>query len=255
MAGATSCPQCGGGIEQINMKGVTVDRCLKCQGLWFDAGELTLSVEIVRPLSGFESAAPTTMTCIRCTGSKLVDITFPGTEEHIPSCPRCKGTFLPKGRLEAIHKALEPIVGQLGKSPAGDRTAEILAEIKVTSEKPGCPICKGPFEEAKRKAMFLDRCPACAALWFDAGQLTTELEVSRKISLKTARPTELKCPRCPKSMLVEVLYPRTDVLIEVCPDCRGSWLEEMTLEDLKKAVKSSGSDLSSSSSGSFPAAT
>ncbi|MEZ0228238.1 MAG: zf-TFIIB domain-containing protein, partial [Planctomycetota bacterium] len=56
MAGATSCPQCGGGIEQINQKGVTIDRCLKCHGLWFDAGELTLSVEILRPLSGFETA-------------------------------------------------------------------------------------------------------------------------------------------------------------------------------------------------------
>ena len=255
MAGATSCPQCGGGIEQINQKGVTIDRCLKCHGLWFDAGELTLSVEILRPLSGFETAPETKMTCIRCAGTKLVEINFPGTEEKICPCPKCKGTFLPKGRLEAIHKALEPIVGQLGKSPTGDRTAEILAEIKKTSEKPSCPVCKGPFEESKRKAMFLDRCPACAALWFDAGQLTTELEVSRKISLKTARQTELKCPRCPKSLLVEVLYPRTDVLIEVCPDCRGSWLDEMTLEDLKKAVRGGGSDLSASSSGSFPAAT
>lgn len=254
MAGATACPMCAGGIEQINQKGVTVDRCLKCQGLWFDAGELTLSVEILRPLSGFETAPPTKMTCIRCTGMKLVEIKFPGTEHVVCTCPKCKGSFLPRGRLEEIHKSLEPIVGKLGTAPAGTRTEEILAEIKVRAEKPGCPICKGPFEESKRKSMMLDRCPACSALWFDAGQLTTELEVSRKISLKGSRPTELKCPRCPKSLLVEILYPRTDVLIEVCPDCRGSWLDEMTLEDLKKAVRSGGSDLSASSSGSFPAA-
>jgi Zn-finger nucleic acid-binding protein len=255
MAGATACPECGSGFEQINLKGVTVDRCLKCHGHWFDAGELTLSVEVLRPLSGFETAPATRMPCVRCAGAKLVELIFPGTQERIFACPSCKGTYLPKGRLEAIHKALEPIVGQLGKSPLGDRTAEILAEIKVQQEKPSCPICKGPFEESKRKSMMLDRCANCQALWFDAGQLTTELEVSRKISLKNGRQTELKCPRCPKSILVEVLYPRTDVLIEVCPDCRGSWLEEMTLDDLKKAVRAGGSDLTSSSSGSFPAAT
>lgn len=236
MAGATACPDCRGPFEQINQKGVTVDRCLKCQGLWFDAGELTLSVEVLRPLTGFQGAKPTSAVCPRCAGSSLVEITFPGTQQIIEACPKCKGTYLPKGRLEAIHRELEPIVGQLGKSPAGDRTEELLKEIKVTLEKPSCPICKGPFEETKRKGMMLDRCPACAAIWFDAGQLTTELEVSRKISIKDSRVTELKCPRCPKSFLVETLYPKTDVLIEVCPDCRGTWLDEMTLEDLRKAV-------------------
>jgi Zn-finger nucleic acid-binding protein len=255
MAGV-ACPECGSGFEQVNLKGVTVDKCLKCQGLFFDSGELTLSVEVLRPLSGFETAPATSMTCIRCIGTKLVDITFPGTQQHVNACPKCKATWLPKGRLEAIHKELEPIVGAMGKAVGGDRTAEILADIKKNAEKPGCPICKGPFETVKRvHGMMLDRCPACRAIWFDAGQLTTELEVSRKISLKTARQTELKCPRCPKPFLVEVLYPRTDVLIEVCPDCRGTWLEEMALEDLKKAVRGGGSDLSSSSSGSFPAAT
>jgi Zn-finger nucleic acid-binding protein len=238
MAGAAACPECRGHYEQINQKGVTIDRCLKCQGLWFDAGELTLSVEVLRPLTGFEKASKTRMTCPRCDQTvTLVTITFPGTTQQIAACPACKGTYLPKGRLEAIHRELEPIVGKIGKSPTGDRTQEILNEIKVTSEKPCCPVCKGPFEETKRKGMMLDRCPPCAAIWFDAGQLTTELEVSRKIVLKEARQTELKCPRCPRGIfLVETLYPKTDVLIEICPDCRGTWLEEMTLRDLRRAV-------------------
>ena len=238
MAGATACPECRGQYEQINQKGVTIDRCLRCHGLWFDAGELTLSVEVLRPLTGFDKAPRTRMTCPRCEEAvTLVMLTFPGTAQQIAACPSCKGTYLPKGRLEAIHRDLEPIVGPAGKSPLGDRTEEILKEIKVSAEKPCCPVCKGPFEETKRKGMMLDRCPPCTAIWYDAGQLTTELEVSRKIVLKGSRQTELKCPRCPNGIfLVETLYPKTDVLIEICPDCRGTWLEEMTLRDLRRAV-------------------
>jgi Zn-finger nucleic acid-binding protein len=253
MAGATTCPECRGHFEQVNLKNIMIDKCSRCLGNWFDSGELTLFVEVVRPLTGFEGAPVTKMTCPRCPTAMLVEIKFPGTEQKLSACPKCKGTFLYKGQLDALHRELEPIVGKAGKSPLGDRAEEILKEIKISSEKPSCPICRGPFEETKRKGMMLDRCPACEAIWFDAGQLTTELEVSRKISLKTSRATELKCPRCPKSLLVEILYPRTDVLIEVCPDCRGSWLDEMTLADLKVAV--GRSDNSTSSSGSFPAIT
>jgi Zn-finger nucleic acid-binding protein len=237
MAGAAACPECHGPWEQVNQKGVTIDRCPRCQGLWFDAGELTLSVEVLRPLTGFEEAPGTKLSCPRCEEALLVTITFPGTTQLIAACPRCKGTYLPKGRLEAIHRELEPIVGKTGKAPAGDRTEELLQGMRTSAEKPSCPVCKGPFEETKRKAMMLDRCRPCAAIWVDAGQLTTVLEVSRKIVLKGSRQTELKCPRCPKGIfLVETLYPKTDVLIEVCPDCRGTWLEEMTLRDLRRAV-------------------
>ncbi len=33
------CPKCHAGMEEVESKGVTIDRCLECQGLWFDRGE------------------------------------------------------------------------------------------------------------------------------------------------------------------------------------------------------------------------
>lgn len=34
------CPKCGHKLHQIEIEGITLDKCAKCQGLWFDKGEL-----------------------------------------------------------------------------------------------------------------------------------------------------------------------------------------------------------------------
>ncbi len=34
------CPKCGMGLQEIEVRGVRVDRCFSCNGTWLDAGEL-----------------------------------------------------------------------------------------------------------------------------------------------------------------------------------------------------------------------
>jgi uncharacterized protein len=34
------CPKCGMGLIQIDYRGIKVDRCSGCDGVWLDAGEL-----------------------------------------------------------------------------------------------------------------------------------------------------------------------------------------------------------------------
>jgi len=34
------CPKCGHSLSEIEFQGVKIDRCLSCQGVWLDAGEL-----------------------------------------------------------------------------------------------------------------------------------------------------------------------------------------------------------------------
>jgi hypothetical protein len=36
------CPKCGQSLYDIDYKGVKIDRCPGCQGVWLDAGELDL---------------------------------------------------------------------------------------------------------------------------------------------------------------------------------------------------------------------
>jgi len=35
-----SCPKCGMELIEIDYKGVKVDKCSECEGVWLDAGEL-----------------------------------------------------------------------------------------------------------------------------------------------------------------------------------------------------------------------
>lgn len=34
------CPKCGMDLHQFEMEGIKVDRCVSCNGTWFDAGEV-----------------------------------------------------------------------------------------------------------------------------------------------------------------------------------------------------------------------
>jgi hypothetical protein len=39
-ASSLRCPKCGEKLEEILFRGIMVDRCTGCQGVWFDAGEV-----------------------------------------------------------------------------------------------------------------------------------------------------------------------------------------------------------------------
>lgn len=34
------CPKCGMEISEVDYKGIRIDKCFQCQGIWLDAGEL-----------------------------------------------------------------------------------------------------------------------------------------------------------------------------------------------------------------------
>ena len=34
------CPKCGGGLTEVVFRGIRIDRCSSCDGVWLDTGEL-----------------------------------------------------------------------------------------------------------------------------------------------------------------------------------------------------------------------
>jgi uncharacterized protein len=40
------CPKCGMKLIEINYKGIKIDRCSCCQGIWLDSGELEEIIEM-----------------------------------------------------------------------------------------------------------------------------------------------------------------------------------------------------------------
>lgn len=43
------CPKCGGAMTELNLAGIMVDQCQRCQGVYFDKGELELLVATEDP--------------------------------------------------------------------------------------------------------------------------------------------------------------------------------------------------------------
>jgi hypothetical protein len=43
------CPKCGMKLKEIDYKGVNVDKCFSCDGVWLDAGEMDVLAKLDRP--------------------------------------------------------------------------------------------------------------------------------------------------------------------------------------------------------------
>jgi uncharacterized protein len=155
-----NCPNCESALETIDMKGIKVDECVRCQGHWFDRGELRLAKDKqdddIRWLD-FDpfgkdaeefSTASEGKRCPKCA-EQMKALTYRQSKVVIDKCPECYGVWLDHGELEKIVKYLTDIL--LTKS-AGDYTKATFRQFLEIFTGP-----EGPISEAKD---FL------SALWF-----------------------------------------------------------------------------------------
>ena len=40
------CPKCGMELGEVDYKGIHIDKCFQCEGIWLDAGELELVAKL-----------------------------------------------------------------------------------------------------------------------------------------------------------------------------------------------------------------
>jgi membrane associated rhomboid family serine protease len=112
------CPRCPAELNGFASRGVHLDRCPRCEGIWFDCGELG-------KFNGFDSDFPlrpdnnppsdgfTSSRCPGCT-SFLSRVSYaPGGSLDVERCIDCKGVWLDSGVIEKVRKLLaRKIVGQ-----------------------------------------------------------------------------------------------------------------------------------------------
>jgi Zn-finger nucleic acid-binding protein len=83
------------------VKGVEIDYCTHCGGVWLDGGEL-------EKLSGLDPSAGRTLACSNChtlMSTKTVN------KVEIDFCPGCGGVWLDRGELEKLSYH-DPNTGQ-----------------------------------------------------------------------------------------------------------------------------------------------
>lgn len=119
-----------------------------------------------------------------------------------------------------------------------------------------CPKCKKPslsnFNTSE--GVIVDFCDQCFGIWFDKDELANYIELSKDIpeldAMKAkAKNTGLACPKC-QTLLVELPFSsKTEIMIEYCPGCEGTFFDAgevktaetasaglETVEDRMKAV-------------------
>ena len=81
-----------------------------------------------------------------------------------------------------------------------------------------------------RRRFRLGVCPRCGGAFFDRGviaKISGDHEMERMIVEYAAGASGLACPRCGREMAIR---PVGDITLDVCPSCRGVWVDSGELE-------------------------
>ena len=104
-----NCPKCNAVMEKVTSEGVEVDRCTRCQGIWFDFREqqqlknvkgAAASIDVGDPAAGRKMNEVGKINCSRdgVLLTRMVDLKQP----HIwyEACPHCYGVFFDAGEFK-----------------------------------------------------------------------------------------------------------------------------------------------------------
>ncbi len=106
------CPKCSSGFERVTYGEVEVDRCVGCQGLWFDMLEKddllkiegSESIDVGSAEQGQRFDASRRINCPKCNVRMLSMVDMTQAHIHYESCPTCYGTFFDAGEFRDLKE-------------------------------------------------------------------------------------------------------------------------------------------------------
>jgi Zn-finger nucleic acid-binding protein len=103
------CPRCHRAMQEVLVKEAHIDRCGRCDGVFFDQGEMFLALGATADASYWDRDGVASATrvaeahCPRCHASfHLQDIEHGGEKVEIDRCAGCGGIWLDAGESEKI---------------------------------------------------------------------------------------------------------------------------------------------------------
>lgn len=113
-----------------------------------------------------------------------------------------------------------------------------------------CPRCDGQLQDMNfndfnqgylSSELRVDKCESCGGIWFDKGELEqvdgivdVALIEIRKIPGSGDQYEPLLCPKCKASAMDKIQNTRDrNVVMDVCPNCKGVWLDAGELEAIQ----------------------
>ena len=103
------CPKCEAEMEAVRIEDIEVNRCVSCQGLWFDMLEdetlrpIAAKVDIGKSATGAKYNLVDRINCPVCANTQLLRMVDP-QQSHIwfESCPSCYGRFFDAGEFKDL---------------------------------------------------------------------------------------------------------------------------------------------------------
>jgi Zn-finger nucleic acid-binding protein len=114
--------------------GVVIDRCERCQGLWFDGQEMEQVSDVAaKELRTPGDAMPSNLLCPRC-GQRLYLFAYPQTSVAVAMCKQCEGVWVKADGYRALVRLREDLQasGGLEKyAPVGGFKGTVLRQVNA----------------------------------------------------------------------------------------------------------------------------
>jgi Zn-finger nucleic acid-binding protein len=221
-----------------------------------------------------EGISEKTKKCPRCEDTTLNKVFFVGyTDIILDHCRNCGGFWLDGGELDLINRQLEKIMPIEGKgfsefvndvhlphwykrvkrkNSENDFRVEVSpiknAKLEANTEYV-CPACGENINLYTIYGINIEGCPNCKGIWLDKDELRKLKDKTDKGSWRTLRwmddevesiekvsavPSKRECPKCKDMKLVSTNFGDSNIIIDWCPSCHGTWLDR---DEFQKIVK------------------
>jgi len=106
------CPKCNAEMDAIDVRGIEVDRCTACDGLWFDLREVDRLVaqrdaEAIdagdRSVGAYHDRVPASE-CPRCAATLIRMVVRGEPLIHYEACSVCGGAYFDAGEFTALRR-------------------------------------------------------------------------------------------------------------------------------------------------------
>jgi Zn-finger nucleic acid-binding protein len=132
------CIHCEDEMIEKDIRGVEIDLCSNCAGVWLDSGEL-------KELTKYDLSAGRILTCLRCEKPMQTKM-IKGVEIDI--CPECSSIWLDGGEMNKIS----------GLDISKSRSLQ-------------CPKCDDQLQTKMLRGVEIDICPGCTGVYLDKGEM------------------------------------------------------------------------------------
>ncbi|MBI2443556.1 MAG: zf-TFIIB domain-containing protein [Candidatus Levybacteria bacterium] len=135
------CPRCKVELSKKRYKGVLVDECENCHGIFFDHGELEKVRDaadenlrwldfVLFNVSDLQKVQADQGDCPKC-GFAMDSLQYAGSSVILSKCSNCQGVWLDKGEFQKIIAYLEGLVAAMPASELGDAAKRQLVDVFV----------------------------------------------------------------------------------------------------------------------------